>query len=102
MITYSIGKREEKPVVVVGSDGHKHVIFARTVELVKHNPKFVIGDYYKLKGMKDANVGMLIHIIDDFHAVEWDGLKVKCLEIWVDDLQEILLVHPSELERCYV
>lgn len=94
MITHSIVLYKE-PRAPVGKEMHKECIFERTLTRLNENV-FYEGGHYKVKGSKEE--GVLIFICSKLDEVEWDGLKVKFLELWFPDTQKTELYHPSDLK----
>jgi hypothetical protein len=86
-----------KPKFVNGSEDHRRFIFSRTVNLTLENSAFDPGETYYAPGMKEK--GSVIGIETEFERVEWEGLKVKFIEVYFSRANVSHLYHPSELSR---
>lgn len=73
----------------IGSEYHKRFILNKAL---KHN-HFEEGDWVFYKRKK----GQITHIYDTFEDVEWDSLKARFIEVWVNN--ELIVCHPSDLRR---
>ena len=87
--------KDGKPHLITGSEEHRRYILERTIHSVILSGDFEIGYMYKVKGRSPR--AQLVAVIDDYKCVKWDGLKVKCMEVWLDDVGDTELFHPSEL-----
>ena len=87
--------KEGKPKLVVGSNEHRAYILARNLAEVFNTDKYDPGSTVRAKGKRGT--GIVINIEEDMKCVEWDGLKVKFIEVWFETDNSFELFHPSEL-----
>lgn len=102
MLTYEIVRYEQpakgdKPRFVSGSIEHRRYIFQRNLSTVNRDKRFKRGRAFYVRERKEK--GTLLDILTDFDSVEWDGLKVKFLELWFPSVGTTFLYHQSDLER---
>lgn len=100
MLTHEIVRYSVPPVKKqkfrAGSDEHRMFIFSRTLEETRGNKRYRPGRAFKVRG-KDEH-GILMDIIDDIRFAEWEGLKVKFIELYFCKEQDTALYHPSDLK----
>ena len=88
-----VKERGKKPKFVSGSTDHRQFILDRALtELAEES----LGDVVFVKG---KGAGTIIYIASDLSLVEWDGLKVKYIEVWFPETEETALFHHSDLKR---
>ncbi len=76
-----------------GSEEHKQYIHLRVLNKCKYD----VGDNVKYQ----SRPGVIVGIADQecFELVEWNGLECKCIEVFLYDKGESIMVHPSTLKR---
>lgn len=84
----------QKPKYIVGSEEHKKHIYARTVEEISNTNQFDPNNVYSVKG----NNCIVMQWVE-YEQATWDGLKCCLIEVFFDDTQDFLLVHPSDLKK---
>jgi hypothetical protein len=85
-----------KPKYIIGSVGHREFLITKSIEYaIAQNYDY--GDEFTAHGHK--GVGCLINIEDEIDTVEWDGLKVKFMELWFSEENDFALFHPSDLKK---
>lgn len=94
MITHSIHAHHSVHIPTKIEE-HRTRIFERTLNKL-NTAVFYEGGNFKIKGT--SKTGVLIYICQKINEVEWDGLKVKLLELWFPDTQTTDLFHPSDLK----
>ena len=72
---------------------HKHFIHRRVLQRCK----LEAGDSIKYAGRPGIVVDVATEELFDF--IEWNDLECKCVEIFLYDKGESLMVHPSTLKR---
>jgi len=104
MLTQEITRYKPAPLpaaskvrYVVGSRQHKQYILEKTYEEVINNDIYDPGSIIYMKGQPGR--GMVMQVHKDLQDVEWDGLKVKFIELWFESNNSCVLAHPSELRR---
>jgi len=96
MIVHSIFQTVvKKNKYVAGSDAHKEFIFRKTLEKMDQE-KYILGHSYTVKGKKER--GNLVYICERLDEVEWEGLKIKILEVWFPGEGTTTMYHPSDLK----
>lgn len=95
MITHSITVYH-KPIQEPGNFSHRERIFERTLAKLDQSVFYEGGTYITSRSKEK---GTLIYICQKIQEVEWDGLKVKLLELWFPDSQTTHLFHPSDLKE---
>jgi len=88
-------KKQAKPKFVVGSEEHRQYILDRNYNFVSGNPDYQRGSTWYAKG--HSKRGTIIDLLFDLNCVEWEGLKVKFIEMWFDGENISHLFHPSDL-----
>lgn len=84
-----------------GSPEHRTFIFFNNLKYAKE--RFTPGDHVKVDGYpKRKSLGQVIDIIEDISDARWDGLKCKLVEVYMYDLNQTVLCHPSELKEASV
>ena len=89
-------KAKGKQKYEIGSLTHREYILFNNLEKAGASGKYNLGDTYTAKGRKGT--GQLVAIMEDLREVEWEGLKVKFLEVWFSHEDFIGLYHPSDLK----
>lgn len=101
MLTHTIERwesgKQTKPKFISGSVDHRQYILDRNYSNIKGNKSFCLGAEWYAKGHKKK--GTIIDIIKDLESVEWEGLKVKFIEMWFDGENNSSLFHPSDLRH---
>lgn len=97
MITHEIVRWKAKPRLKGGSHEHRTEIFNRTLENILRFDSFIIGGEYHVRGVKEK--GVLIGIQENIMFAEWDGLKVKIMEMWFSETNVLDIFHPSDLTK---
>lgn len=85
-----------KPRMLAGSEDHKRVIFSSGL---KYND-WQMGDMVIVTtGVDGRPEGYIIDILgqEQFHFVEWSGLKPKFIEVYLMESNETIMCHPSDL-----
>lgn len=93
MIVHSI--TIHSPKWVPKNERRRNAIFERSLRKLDPNTYF-LGQNFKVKGTPVG--GTLIYICKNIDEAEWDGMKLKFLELWISDTQLVELYHPSDLE----
>ena len=89
-------KKEEKRKFRVGSDEHRQYIFDRNLETVNNDKTYEQGKIFRARGYK--GIGVLIDVAQDVSLAEWEGLKVKFIEVWFDEEENSFMFHQSDLK----
>lgn len=92
-----VTKKQDKPKFVHGSIQHKQYILERNYNSVNGVRSFLPGACWYAKGHKEK--GIIIDLEKDVQLVEWEGLKVKFIELWFSGENKSFLFHPSDLRR---
>ena len=89
-------KKYAKPKLVIGSDEHKAFIYGKTLGLTLEDKRYQPGEEWAVKGHTGEGV-----VLDfaDFFTSEWEGLKVKFIEMWMYGENQSILCHPSDLKE---
>ena len=85
---------DQKPKVRHGSENHKRAIAKGSMSWNDWAP----GDYVSVS-THPGDSGWVVDVLDmdKFDAIEWDGLKPRFIEVYMDGLQESILFHPADL-----
>lgn len=94
LLTYNIIKWKV-PKPRAGSREHRHIIFERTIAAVGNNEELYPGAEYFV----DEERCVILAFASTIEECEWDGLKVKCIEVWLYESQFCAMVHPSDLKE---
>lgn len=85
-----------KPKYLAGSENHKRHIFQSNLKW----SDWKMGDEVEVNNhhVKSA-VGWIVDCLtpDQFESVEWDGLKPRFIEVYLNAIQDSVLCHPSDL-----
>lgn len=96
MIVYSISHPEiKKNKLDAGSNEHKEFIFNKTIKKTNQE-NYILGHSYQVNGRKQK--GTLVYICENAKEAEWEGLKVKLMELWFSDDETTIMYHPSDLK----
>lgn len=95
MIVHEIARYAHKAKFKAGSYEHRDQILKRNLIAVQTISALDPGEYVHVKG---KGRGMIIYHEDDLRKVEWDGLKVKFIEVWFEKSNETEFFHPSDIK----
>ena len=83
-----------KPKVLPGSAMHRQAIYSGTITKIKSEPsKWDFGCEVRAKG---KGKGTIINYAE-YDFCEWEGMKVKPIEVWMHDKDDFIMFHPSDL-----
>jgi hypothetical protein len=97
IVRYTKERKGDNPRFVNGSIEHRQYIFQRNLSTVNRDKRFRRGRSFFINERNEK--GVIIDIINDFDTVEWDGLKVKFIELWFPTAGTTFLYHQSDLAR---
>jgi len=89
--------KKEKSKFVVGTSEHRQWIFYNNLVKAEETGRYILGNKFTAKGRKGT--GQIINIVSNFDEVEWEGLKVKFLELWFSHEDFLGFYHPSDLKE---
>lgn len=87
-------QRHNKPLVQVGSNDHKKIIYDNVMAQIYNRE-----DLYWY-GSEHISRGKEVIVINycTYGEAEWDGMKCKPIEVWSNRDNDFFLVHPSDLK----
>jgi hypothetical protein len=97
IVRYTKNIPSKKQKFVSGSEEHRQFILQRNVEAARGNKLYQLGKSYYAPGTREK--GTIISILTQLEYVEWEGLKVKFLELYFPEAMETRLYHPSDLRK---
>ncbi len=82
--------------MVLGSTEHREYLLERALAHIYSDVKFEFGSECKVKGKEGP--GIIINYCTKLDECEWEGLKIKNIELYFHHDNSFGLYHPSDIK----